>query len=92
MYQTTTSKYAEMDPIPKKLMDSLIANGTLPSVASYYNSFCDRNLIRKFKGTITEWCVIETCVFVGLNIAMMLMMFRRNFMSVTRDYSFDFTQ
>ena len=38
---------------------------------------------------VPEWCVIETLVFVGLNLSMVSIMIRRHFMVVTRDYSLD---
>jgi hypothetical protein len=38
---------------------------------------------------VPEWCVIETLIFVGLNLSMVSIMIRRHFMVVTRDYSMD---
>ena len=39
-----------------------------------------------------EWQIIETVIFLGLNFSFILNLIRRNFISITRDYSHDFSK
>ena len=65
----TSNPWAKSDPIDTKIMANLIATAKTPAFSAYLNEFCARSNIRMFRGTVLEWCVIETLVFVGLNIS-----------------------
>ena len=58
-----------MDPIPQENIDYLISIAQAKPIDSYINNYCSREDILKFKGTIPEWCLIETLIFLGLNFS-----------------------
>jgi len=65
----TKNPYANADPVDSKLIDDYIKAARTPQFSAYLNEFCSKSNIRLFKGTVLEWCVIETLVFCGLNIS-----------------------
>jgi hypothetical protein len=45
-----------------------ILNATAQPIDLYINKYCSKEKIIKFKGMVYEWSLIETVIFVTLNI------------------------